>query len=304
MKILVVDDQKEIQMMLCDVLEMQGYEVLTADNGTEGLEQYRKHRPAFTLTDISMPGMSGLDLLKQIKILNSEASVILMTGAGTETYAVEALRGGAVNYFNKPLDINELVETLHRYSVLAAGYDYELYAAGFIESENLRLSLTNDLAQVNHAVQMIVNHCRAIFPLEDIYTLRFGLYEMIVNSIEHGNLGITYEEKTRALEINQLNKLIKERAEDPVRRRKRVKIECRLNPEGMQCVIQDEGDGFDHSIYSASEDPAQLFEQLGTSLHGRGIMLTCLQFDKVEFSQKGNLVTIIKNVKNPERVAA
>lgn len=302
MQILVVDDQKEIQLMLRDVLEGQGYEVLTAGNGDEGLELYRQHRPAFTLTDISMPGMSGLDLLRQIKSLNSEASVILMTGAGSETYAIEALRGGAVNYFNKPIDINELVETLARYAMLAAGYDFELYAGSMIESERLMLKLSNDLSQVNYAVQMIVNHCRAVFPLEDMYTLRFGLYEMIVNSIEHGNLGITYEEKTEALERNQLNDLIRERNQDPVYGARRVRIDCLLTPDGISCTIEDEGDGFDHSMYSAAEDPAALFEQLGTSMHGRGIMLTSLQFDKVEFNDKGNRVTIVKYARKPEGI--
>jgi DNA-binding response OmpR family regulator len=300
MKVLVVDDQKEILMMLRDVLESQGFDVVTAESGVDGLEAFRKHRPSFTLTDISMPGMSGLELLKEIKTLNSEASVILMTGAGTEGFAVEALRGGAINYFNKPLDINELVETLHRYSVLASGYDFELYAASFFADEQLQLSLTNDLTEVNHAVQMIVNHCRAIFPLEDIYTLRFGLYEMVVNSIEHGNLGISYEEKTRALEQNQLNKLIRERASEPERARRRVRVGCHLSTEGLRCTIEDEGDGFDHSVYSKAEDPAQLFEELGTSLHGRGIMLTCLQFDKVEFNDKGNQVVIVKHVHKPQ----
>jgi CheY-like chemotaxis protein/anti-sigma regulatory factor (Ser/Thr protein kinase) len=300
MNILVVDDQKEILMMLRDVLEGHGFEVLTADNGMDGLEIYRKHRPAFTLTDISMPSMNGLELLREIKALNSEASVILMTGAGTETYAIEALRGGAINYFNKPLDINDLVETLHRYSVLAAGYDFELYASSFFDTESLHLTLTNDLAEVNHAVQMIVNHCRAIFPLEDIYTLRFGLYEMIVNSIEHGNLGIGYEEKTEALEKNQLNKLIRDRANEPDRAKRRVRIECNLSREGMRCKIADEGNGFDHSVYSKAEDPALLFEELGTSLHGRGIMLTCLQFDKVEFNDTGNEVVIVKKVAKPQ----
>jgi DNA-binding response OmpR family regulator len=304
MKILVVDDQKEIRMMLRDVLEAQDYEVLTAESGAAGLEAYREHRPSFTLTDIAMPGMNGLELLKQIKTLNPEASVILMTGAGTEAYAIDALRGGAINYFNKPIDINDLVETLGRYAVLAAGYDYEAYAADFFESETVRLALTNSLSQVNHAVQMIVNRCRAIFPLEDIYALRFGLYEMLVNSIEHGNLGISYEEKTRALETNRLNALIAERAEDPARACRRVRIRCELRSEEMECVIADEGNGFDHSVYSRATDPAQLFEELGTSLHGRGIMLTCLQFDKVEFNDTGNEVTIVKRVRKLAKTPA
>lgn len=294
MKILVVDDQKNILMLMQDVLEEQGYEVLTASDGVTALERYREHRPAFTLTDISMPGLTGLELLRQIKGLNPEAAVMLMTGAGSETFAIEALRGGAINYFNKPVDINELINTLNRYSTLATGYDYEHYAAEFLACEHLQLVIHNDISQVNHAVQMIVNHARAIFPLSDIFTLRFGLYEMIVNAIEHGNLGITYAEKSQALEQNRLCDLIRERAEEPERAGMRVRIACEIDPAGLRCTICDEGKGFDHSIYSSIQDPASLFEQIGTSLHGRGIILTRLQFDEMSFNDRGNEVCILK----------
>jgi len=298
MQILIVDDQPEVLMFLQEVLTDQGYEVLTASDGPSGLEAYQQHRPAFTLTDISMPGMSGLDLLKQIKELNPEAAVMLMTGAGSEAYAVEALRLGAVNYFNKPVDINELGNTLNRYAALAAGFDYERYAAQFMVAEHLALCLDNDIDFVNHAVQMIINHCRSIFPLTEIFTLRFGLYEMLVNAIEHGNLGITYQEKSAALEQNRLGELLKERAAEPERAARRVHITCDIKPEGLTCRIRDEGDGFDHSMYSNTTDPAQLFEELGTSLHGRGILLTSLQFDTVRFNDKGNEVFIFKRSPN------
>ncbi len=197
MQILVADDQPEILMFLKEVLETHGHDVLTAGDGQAALEHYNKHRPPFTLTDISM---TGIDLLKQIKAINEEAAVMLMTGAGCEGYAVDALRGGAINYFNKPVDINELINTLNRYASLATGFDLENFATDFLVNERLELALPNDIDYVNHAVQMIINHCRSIFPLSEIFTLRFGIYEMLVNAIEHGNLGITYEEKSKALE--------------------------------------------------------------------------------------------------------
>lgn len=299
MKILIVDDQESILSFLQDVLQDQGYEILTASDGNAALELYRNHRPAFTLTDITMPGLTGLELLRQIKSLNPEAAVILMTGAGTEAYAIEALRGGAVNYLNKPIDINDLIDTLNRYSALASGYDYEAYAGEFLGHEHLSLVLKNDITQVNHAVQLIINHARAIFPLSELFTLRFGLYEMIVNAIEHGNLAINYEEKSRALEQNQLGELIRQRAADPAYADRRVRITCEIDPTGLHCTIADEGAGFNHAVYSSIDDPASLFEQIGTSLHGRGIVLTRLQFDEVCFNDTGNTVSIVKRCYSP-----
>ena len=307
MKILVVDDQHQVLELLQDILSTAGYEVITAADSLKALELYQEHRPSFTLTDISMPQMNGIELLKQIKGFNAEAVVMLMTGDGAEAWAVEALRGGAINYFNKPLDIKELLNTLRRYTTLATGYDFELYAPGFLVQERIRLRLANDLGQVNHAVQLIVNRCRSIFPLGDIFMLRFGIYEMLVNAVEHGNLEITYEEKTQALEQNRLTELLAERAGRPELAGRRVFVDSEITPAGLVCVIQDEGAGFDHSLYSSEPDAGRLFEELGASLHGRGIMLTCLQFDKVEFNDAGNQVRIEKRVRanqSPQMVPA
>jgi CheY-like chemotaxis protein len=299
MKILIVDDEIRILGFLEEVLGQQGFEVLRASDAQMAMDVYKEHRPPFTLTDISMPGMTGLDLLKQIKALNQEAAVMLMTGAGTEDYAVEALRAGAINYFNKPVDINELSSTLTRYAALAEGYDFEHYSGDFLVEETLHLSISNDLAEVNHAVNLIVNRCRSIFHLSELFTLRFGLYEMVVNAIEHGNLGITYEEKSRALNENRLNELILLRVSDPERASRKVVIQCRISLEGLICSIRDEGEGFDHSKYSSSKDPSLLFEEIGTSLHGRGILLTSLQFDDIAYNDVGNEVTIVKKNTHP-----
>jgi hypothetical protein len=120
---------------------------------------------------------------------------------------------------------------------------------------------------------------------------------MIVNAIEHGNLGITYEDKSKALEANQFNELLEQRMREPERMDRRVTISCSLDPEGLRCTIRDQGQGFNHNVYSDIEDPASLFEQIGTSLHGRGIVLTRLQFDEMIFNDLGNEVCITK--RNP-----
>jgi anti-sigma regulatory factor (Ser/Thr protein kinase) len=132
--------------------------------------------------------------------------------------------------------------------------------------------------------------------MSEIYTLRFGLYEMIINAIEHGNLGITFAEKSRALEANRFGELMRERVADPRCANRRVKVDCTISLEGLRCIIRDEGQGFDHSIYSSVKDPAALFEQLGASLHGRGIILTRLQFDSMQFNEVGNEVLLVKRL--------
>lgn len=106
--ILVVDDEKPIRMILKEGLMSEGYGVEIASNGEEALLKISALKPAIVLTDIIMPEMGGMELLKQTRILNPEVEVIVMTGYGTIETAVEAMRNGAYDFILKPLDFKHL----------------------------------------------------------------------------------------------------------------------------------------------------------------------------------------------------
>ncbi len=109
----VVDDEPEIRIVLKDLLESNGYDVIVAENGLEAIQLYKEHLPGIILSDIKMPDITGIELLKQIKSVNPEAVVILMTGHSSIENAVEAIKSGAEDYLLKPLDYYDILNKIN-----------------------------------------------------------------------------------------------------------------------------------------------------------------------------------------------
>jgi len=113
-KILLIDDEEDIIRVLSMSLRSDGYDVVTALSGKEGLEVFEKESPDIILTDIRMPGMDGLEVLKRVKDLDPETEVIIITGHGDIDSAIEALQNGASDFINKPVRDETLSIALKR----------------------------------------------------------------------------------------------------------------------------------------------------------------------------------------------
>jgi DNA-binding NtrC family response regulator len=107
-KILVVDDEAEVVRLLQDFLTSKGYEVATALNGLEALAKVREMKPDIVLLDIIMPGMGGIDTLKEIKKIDPTIAVIMVTAVVDEELANRAVKLGAFDYITKPINIDYL----------------------------------------------------------------------------------------------------------------------------------------------------------------------------------------------------
>jgi two-component system NtrC family sensor kinase len=113
-KILIVDDEPAIVRVLANYLCSDGYDVLSAHNGEEALAVFRSASPEIVLTDIKMPGMDGIEVLRKIKALQPSTEVIIMAAHGDIDYAIEALRHGASDFLNKPIGNEALSIALAR----------------------------------------------------------------------------------------------------------------------------------------------------------------------------------------------
>jgi len=113
-KLLLIDDEPDILRVLSMSLKADGYEVITAPNGTEGIAAFEKEKPDIVITDIKMPGMNGIEVLKNIKTLNVDTEVIIITGHGDIENAIEALKHGASDFINKPVRDEALSIALQR----------------------------------------------------------------------------------------------------------------------------------------------------------------------------------------------
>ncbi|ANU20216.1 two-component system response regulator [Planococcus plakortidis] len=107
-KILIVDDQQGIRLLLKEVFERDGYETWIAGSGKEALELTESRCPDIVLMDMKMPGMDGIELLKRLKSRNHECKVIMMTAYGEMGVIEESMNWGVMGYFTKPFDVFEL----------------------------------------------------------------------------------------------------------------------------------------------------------------------------------------------------
>ncbi len=110
--ILVIDDERSIRNTLKEILEYEKFSVDLAENGVEGLEMYKKGSYDIVLCDIKMPEMDGLEVLEKIYEEEDETQVIMISGHGNIDNAVEAIKKGAYDFIEKPLDLNRLLITI------------------------------------------------------------------------------------------------------------------------------------------------------------------------------------------------
>lgn len=113
-RILVVDDEENLRLVLRTLLKRQGYEVETAASGEEALGLVDTFGPDVILTDVRMPKMGGLDLLSTLQAKGNEATVIVMSAYGSIDVALEAIKAGAYDYVQKPFKPDEIILTLRK----------------------------------------------------------------------------------------------------------------------------------------------------------------------------------------------
>lgn len=143
--ILVIDDEKDIRIALTGILEDEGYHVLTAESGAEGIECAQQELPDLVLLDIWMPGMDGLVTLEKLKALLPQVTVIMISGHGTIETAVRATKLGAFDFIEKPLSLEKVL-----ISVANALHLQELK----VENAELKRSVSADTELIGDSPQM------------------------------------------------------------------------------------------------------------------------------------------------------
>jgi two-component system, NtrC family, nitrogen regulation response regulator NtrX len=111
-RILVIDDERSIRNTLKDILEYEKHEVDLAEDGPKGLEKIRSAEYDVVLCDIKMPGMDGIEVLEKLTELSTDVPVVMISGHGNIDTAVEAIKKGAFDFIEKPLDLNRLLITI------------------------------------------------------------------------------------------------------------------------------------------------------------------------------------------------
>ncbi|KAF0207346.1 MAG: two-component system chemotaxis family response regulator [Actinobacteria bacterium] len=112
--VLVVDDAAFMRMMIRDILAKEGYVIYEAVNGRDAIEKYVEIRPDLVTMDITMPEMSGLEALREIRLKDPAARVLIVSAMGQQRMIVEALESGAMDFLVKPFQPTKVLETVKK----------------------------------------------------------------------------------------------------------------------------------------------------------------------------------------------
>ena len=113
-KVLVVDDAQFMRMRAVKLLTQNGYECIEAENGIEAVNKYKKEKPDAVMLDITMPDMDGLEALRQLMKIDSNAKVTMVTAMGQQSIVMEAIKSGARDFVVKPFDPNRVLAAVQK----------------------------------------------------------------------------------------------------------------------------------------------------------------------------------------------
>jgi len=289
-KILVVDDTPVDQRLILGLLqELSDLEVLCAANGKEALAIIAQNAPDVVLTDLQMPEMDGLQLVKKIRANYSHIPVILMTAFGSEEIALDALQRGAANYVPKKNLGKDLLEAVE--SVLAAATDHRAQRRLFsqLERSEVHFTLENDIALIPPLVNYFKENVARIRLLDNTELIRItvALREALMNAIIHGNLEVGSE--LREVDLGAYYRLIEERRTQSPYAERRVHVHATESATQARYVIRDEGPGFDPAKIPDPTDPENM-----EKASGRGLLLIRTFMDEFAHNGQGNEITMIK----------
>lgn len=288
-KILVVDDTVFDQRMAGKCVQEQGSSPLYAQNGREALELIKSERPDVVLTDLNMPEMDGLELVKQVRKKYPSVPVILMTAFGSEEIAVKALRAGASSYVPKRNLRRDLGEALRVVLVSVAGARQRDQVREFLEESESRFVLGYEPGGTQALISYLRDGLTRLNFCDEAGLLQVStaLTEAITNAMDHGNLEL--DSSLREAPGDAYRKQGRDRTTQPPYCDRRVCITSKLTPSEATYVIRDEGPGFDPSTLLDPTEPENLLK-----LSGRGVMLIRMFMDEMRFNERGNEITLVK----------
>jgi CheY-like chemotaxis protein len=291
--VLVVDDSAVDRRLVAGLLKQVNLQVELAENGKEALECVRSMPVDLVVTDLQMPELDGLGLVRHIRDHGPYLPVILITAHGSEDLAIEALHAGAASYVPKSELAQSLTQVVDEVLALTReDRNYDRLNRCQTRAEFTFL-LENDTALVDPIVELVQQVITSLGLCDTTGKLRTGmaLQQALTNAIVHGNLELTTEqvlESREAMVTGSGIGLLAKRKNEPPYRDRRVFVDVRINRDEARFVVRDEGRGFD----------ASQFRQDGGSdaelKRGRGIRLMRMFMDELTYSELGNEVTMVK----------
>jgi CheY-like chemotaxis protein len=286
-KLLLVDDEPFNLELMAELLIDAGYEAITAENGEEAWSILEEQGTEFSavLLDKMMPGINGFEVLRRIKSDSrlEFLPVIMQTAVGAAASVQESLSAGAFYYLTKPFSREMLLAVIEaavshwdRHAHFKELANQQSEALGFLQQARFAFRTHKEAQWVTALLAKACPHPERVAT---------GLFELLVNAIEHGNLGLSYADKTRLQASSEWESELERRLGDPVLGERVVSVDYLKSPDQICFTIVDQGTGFDWTHFMDTESLSYL------DSHGRGILIARkLSFDQVNYAGCGNTV--------------
>lgn len=287
MKVLAVDDDNMNLEVLNHIIKKRGYEVANALDGEDALVYMEQHpgEVDIVLLDKMMPKLNGIETLKRMKQNPAlkDIPVIMQTAAVSQTDVIEGIECGVYYYLTKPFDDDMLISIV---DAAAREYNQRRHLREIMEQSQQAFSMVKNSEFEFSTIEESRNLAAVIanfFP--DPGRVVIGLLELMINAVEHGNLGVGYQTKAELVETGKWEEEIERRLALPENQGKKVHVNIKRDDKEVVVTIKDQGEGFDPSEY-VDFDPIRM-----TDPNGRGIAkANVMAFDTMEFTPPGNEV--------------
>lgn len=300
--VLVVDDLRS-DRLLAEMYLLEHVECLVrqAADGVEALAEIETEPPDLVLTDLQMPEMDGLELVRQVRSRYPQIPVVLMTAHGSEMLAVDALHDGAASYIPKSHlkerlgpTVQTVLERLQIDRTSGELFDY-------VESGEFTFSLASNPELIPPLVDLLQCMATGVSASDENERLRIGvaLREALLNALYHGNweMGPGSPEDMQQDDSSSIPSIESRRSEQPYCDRK-IYVNARISPTEARFTVRDEGPGFNPRLLPDPSEPGNL-----DRISGRGITLMRSFMDKVVHNPIGNEVTLVRCRQAPKAEA-
>ncbi|QTA88916.1 response regulator [Desulfonema magnum] len=288
--LLVADDNTATLQLITLQLKNMGYQIVIAENGMNAWTLLKKSPKTYdtVILDRMMPGLDGLEVLSRMK--NHEilkmVPVIFQTSMDGEENILEGFQAGVDYYLTKPYKKEILQATVK--AALSTYLTHKSMQEAIRRTTHALTLMKTGLFEFRdmEEAQMLATLLAAVCPKPDKTAI--GLWELLLNAVEHGNLEITYKEKSRLIEDDKWLIEMKRRMALPKNASKTVSVRFERSDNEIRFLIRDQGAGFNWKSFM------EYSVERAFDPHGRGIQLArTTSFDRLEYTDPGNQVLAV-----------
>ena len=290
-RFLVADDDEINLDIITEYLQYMSphYQIETATSGNQAWQMLNDHNSSYydiVILDNMMPNLTGIDILKNVQASSKlrHIPVVIQSARARKEDVVEGIEAGAFYYLTKPFDEEQFCNVIRNccrnysiYQELQKTLQGNASSMRLLEEATFNFKTLDDV----HSIAMLV---ASACPSTD--RSMAGLFELMLNAVEHGNLGIGYECKSELNKKGEWSDEIARRQQLDCNKNKIAQIHFKRRDKFIEIVISDQGKGFDWKSYMDFE----LYRLLDS--HGRGIAIANnVSFDEIKYNSTGTEVT-------------